>query len=130
MHANGESKTMLRITTEKKKSKTVLSVEGRLAGQYVGALEQCWRELQRTSPQERFYVNLCGVSFIDSAGKLLLQTMYHEGGQLIADGCLNQAIVKEIVGQERNGGRASSPDKKPPIIFYVALFSLFLGASG
>ena len=130
MHANGESKTMLRITTEKKKSKTVLSVEGRLAGQYVGALEQCWRELQRTSPQERFYVNLCGVSFIDSAGKLLLKTMYHEGGQLIADGCLNQAIVKEIVGTERNGGRASSPDKKPPIIFYVALLSLFLGASG
>ena len=121
---------MLRITTEKKKSKTVLSVEGRLAGQYVGALEQCWRELQRTSPQERFYVNLCGVSFIDSAGKLLLKTMYHEGGQLIADGCLNQAIVKEIVGTERNGGRASSPDKKPPIIFYVALLSLFLGASG
>ena len=107
MQSKQWSKTMLRITTEKKKTKTVLSVEGRLAGQYVAALEQCWREMQRASPQERFYVNLCGVSFIDSAGKLLLQTMYHEGGQLIADGCLNQAIVKEIVGQERNGVRES-----------------------
>src|SRR6516162_8722109 len=123
MQSNQWSKTMLRITTEKKKTKTVLSVEGRLAGQYVAALEQCWREMQRASPQERFYVNLCGVSFIDSAGKLLLQTMYHEGGQLIADGCLNQAIVKEIVGQEKNGLRSqNSHEKKTPIIFYLLLF--------
>src|SRR5262249_4269386 len=83
------------------------------------------------SPQEKFYVNLCGVSFIDGAGKILLKEMYREGSQLIAEGCLNQAIVKEIVGEERNGSRIeSSAGKKTPIIFYVALFSLYLGASG
>ena len=122
---------MLRVTTDKKKSKTILSVEGRLAGQNVATLEQCWRELRSASPQEKFYVNLCGVSFIDSAGKMLLKTMYREGGQLIADGCLNQAIVKEIVGEEKNGMRSqSSPDKKTPIIFYLLLFGLLLKASG
>ena len=82
-------------------------------------------------PQEKFYVNLCGVSFIDSAGKMLLKTMYREGGQLIADGCLNQAIVKEIVGEEKNGMRSQgSPDKKTPIIFYLLLFGVLLKASG
>src|SRR5215469_15772735 len=91
-----EANTMLRITTEKKKSKTVLSVEGRLAGVFVPALEQCWRELKAASPQEKFYIDLCGVSFIDGAGKMLLKSMHHEGGQLVAEGCLNQAIVKEI----------------------------------
>ena len=121
---------MLRVTTDKKKSKTVLSVEGRLAGQNVATLEQCWRDLRSTSPQEKFYVNLCGVSFIDGAGKMLLKTMHHEGGQLIADGCLNQAIVKEIVGQEKNGTRAESSVKKTPIIFYVLLFGLLMNASG
>src|SRR5262250_3396437 len=105
---------MLRVTTDKKKSKTVLSVEGRLAGQNVATLEQCWRELRSASPQERFYVNLCGVSFIDGAGKMLLKTMYHEGGQLLAEGCLNQAIVKEIVGQEKAGVRETSSEKKTP----------------
>src|SRR5215813_383909 len=121
---------MLRVTTDKKKSKTVVSVEGRLVGQNVATLEQCWRELRSASPQEKFYVNLCGVSFIDGAGKMLLKTMHHEGGQLVAEGCLNQAIVKEIVGQEKNGARAeSSSDKKTPIIFYVFLFGL-LSASG
>ena len=72
---------MLRITTEKKKSKTVLSVEGRLAGPFVSTLEQCWRELKAASPQEKFYVNLCGVSFIDGAGKMLLKEMHRQGGQ-------------------------------------------------
>src|SRR5262252_3952496 len=119
---------MMRVTTEKKKSKTVLGVEGRLAGQNVATLEQCWRELRSASPQDRFYVNLCGVSFIDGAGKMLLKTMYREGGQLIADGCLNQAIVQEIVGQEKAG--RGHGEKKTPIIFYVLLFGLLLSASG
>jgi len=123
---------MLRITTEKKRSKTVLSVEGRLAGTLVATLEQCWKELRAASPQERFYVDLCGVSFIDAAGKMLLQEMYRQGGQLVADGCLNQAIVKEIIGRQKAGGRGEEgkDNKGTPIIFYVALLGLLFGAGG
>jgi outer membrane protein len=123
---------MLRITTEKKRSKTVLSVEGRLAGTLVATLEQCWKELRAASPQERFYVDLCGVSFIDAAGKMLLQEMYRQGGQLVADGCLNQAIVKEIIGRQKAGGRGDEgkDNKGTPIIFYVALLGLLFGAGG
>jgi len=121
---------MLRITTEKKRAKTILSVEGRLVGPLVSTLEQCWRELRRASPQEKFYVNLCGVSFIDAAGKVLLKEMHRQGGRLMADGCLNQEIVKEIIGSVRSEGRSEeSKDKGTPIIFYVALLSLLLGAS-
>src|SRR6266567_2082243 len=126
--------TMLRITTEKKRVKTVLSVEGRLAGPMVSTLEQCWRELKAASPQEKFYVNLCGVSFIDAAGKMLLKEMHRQGGQLVAEGCLNQAIVKEIIGRDKDKGDKGSDEGKEnkgtPIIFYVILMSLLLGASG
>jgi len=123
---------MLRISTEKKRSKTVLSVEGRLAGTLVATLEQCWKELRAASPQEKFYVDLCGVSFIDAAGKMLLQEMYRQGGQLVADGCLNQAIVKEIIGRQKAGGRGEEgkDNKGTPIIFYVALLGLLFGAGG
>ncbi len=123
---------MLRITTEKKRSKTVLSVEGRLAGTLVGTLEQCWKELRAASPQEKFHVDLCGVSFIDAAGKMLLQEMYRQGGQLVADGCLNQAIVKEIIGRQKVASRGDEgkDNKGTPIIFYIAILSLLLGASG
>src|SRR5882757_1635717 len=125
---------MLRITTEKKRSKTVLSVEGRLAGALVATLEQCWKELKAAAPHEKFYVNLCGVSFIDAAGKMLLKEMHRQGGQLVAEGCLNQAIVKEIIGRDKDKGDKASEEGKQnkgtPIIFYVVLMSLLLGASG
>jgi outer membrane protein TolC/ABC-type transporter Mla MlaB component len=123
---------MLRITTEKKRAKTVLSVEGRLAGALVATLEQCWKELKATSPHERFHVDLCGVSFIDAAGKMLLQEMHRQGGQLVADGCLNQAIVKEIIGRQKNEGRSDEgkDNKGKPIIFYLALLGLLFAAGG
>jgi outer membrane protein len=116
--------TMLRITTEKKRGRTVLSVEGRLAGAWVGTLEQCWRE---RAPEEKFSVDLCGVSFIDAAGKVLLKEIHQQGGKLIAKGCLNQAIVEEIEGRDRTGKSGCWGRKKGShIIFYVAFFSLVL----
>ncbi len=120
---------MLRITTEKKRGKILLSVEGRLAGPWVAALEQCWRELHAASPREKFHVDLCGVSFIDAAGKVLLKEIHRQGGQLIAEGCLNQAIVQEIAAQEKKGASIGTKErpKRSHIIFYTIFFSLMLG---
>jgi outer membrane protein len=119
-----KANTMLRITTEKKRGKTVLSVEGRLAGPWVEALEQCWRT---RAPEEKFSVDLCGVSFIDAAGKALLKEIHEQGGKLIAEGCLNEAIVQEIAGRERSGKTGCWGRKKGShIIFYVAFFSLLV----
>ncbi|HET8923462.1 MAG TPA: TolC family protein [Candidatus Acidoferrum sp.] len=121
-------KLMLRVTTEKKRGKTVLSVEGRLAGPWVAALEQCWRELRGTSPQEKFHLNLCGVSFIDAAGKVLLKEIHRQGCNLVAEGCLNQAIVNEIVRDEkRSSGKGGKHHSKGShIVFYTVLFSLMI----
>src|SRR5438552_15801331 len=91
---------MLRITTEKKKGRSVLNVEGRLSGPRVPMLEQCWREMRADAPDEKLQVNLCGVTFIHGAGKSLMQGMYSEGAQLLADGCVNQGIVSEITAEQ------------------------------
>jgi outer membrane protein len=122
---------MLRITTEQKRGKLILNVEGRLAAQWVAALEQCWRDLRASSPGGKFSVNLCGVSFIDASGKALLKEIHRQGGHLLAEGCLNQAIVKEIAGQEgeaKSGEQAPTKKKKSHIIFYLILFSLLPGS--
>ena len=123
---------MLRITTETKRGKTIFSLEGRLAGPWVAALEQCWRELSGSTPRQKFSIDLCGVSFIDAAGKMLLKDMHSQGGEFIAEGCLNQAIVKEIIEstekQEPEGGKGRKGSKGSPIIFYIALLSLLTGA--
>jgi outer membrane protein len=88
----------------------------------VGTLEQCWRE---RVPEEKFSVDLCGVSFIDAAGKVLLKEIHEQGGKLIAEGCLNQSIVEEIEGRDRTGkGGCWGRKKGSHIIFYVAFFSL------
>src|SRR6267143_1810269 len=132
LQVTNRMESMLRITTEKKRGKIFLSVEGRLAGPWVAALEQCWRELQAASPREKFHVNLCGVSFIDAAGRVLLMEMHRQGGQLIAEGCLNQAIVQEIVAQEKKGASSGAKErpKKSHIILYTVFFGLMLGATG
>ena len=121
-----ERQGMLRITTETKRGRTVLTVEGRIAGASVAVLEQCWRDLYRTSPRQKFSVSLCGVSFIDNAGKVLLKEMHRRGADLLAEGCLNQAIVDEIVESEKHTPRSAKSGKGSPIIFYIALLSLVL----
>src|SRR5208337_1419129 len=129
-----EITTMLRITTKTKQGHLTLSVEGRLAGPWVAALEQCWRELLAASPRQKFSINLCGVSFIDNAGKILLKEMYRLGGELIAEGCLNQAIVNEIVEadakHDTDATKESDSRKKSAIIFYSVFFGLLLLPAG
>ena len=122
---------MLRITTEKKRGKIALNVEGRLAGPWVGALEQCWKELHAASPNEKFQIDLCGVSFIDASGTVLLKEIYRQGGRLVAEGCLNQAIVRDIVAAEKQGAKSESKGqrKSSHIIFYTILFSLLVGST-
>src|SRR6202048_430003 len=117
---------MLRVTTEKKRFKVLLTVEGRLAGESVSTLEQCWRELRAASPTEKFNVDLCGVSFIDAAGKTLLKEIHHQGGHLVAQGCLNQATVKEITEGRGEQTETKRDPKRSHIIFYIAFFSFLL----
>jgi outer membrane protein len=128
--ANGKQ-SMLRITTQKRRGKTVLSIEGRLAGPLVGTLEQCWREVHQAAPSEKVNVNLCGVSFIDAAGKMLLKEIHRQGGELVAEGCLNQAIVDDIVKSERetkSHGRKERA-KGSHIVFYIIVLSLLANAT-
>jgi len=131
-YVSGSRQHMLRITTENRRGKLFISVEGSLAGPRVTALEQCWRELYAANPRPKFCVNLCGVSFIDNAGKVLLKEMHRLGAELLAEGCLNQAIVNDIMGPRQKAERREPKDKKEegakggPIIFYTILFSVLM----
>ncbi len=121
---------MLRITIDQSPGKISLTIEGKLAGPWVAALEQSWGDLRRNSAGQSLSVNLCGVSFIDVAGKALLKAIYKEGGKLVAEGCLNQAIVREIARQENGSTEENAPkaSKRTPIIFYILFFGLSVAA--
>jgi len=127
-----EKETMLRITTENKAGKVILLVEGRLAGLGVTSLKQCWNDLHLTSPKAKFYVDLCGVMFIDEAGKLLLREIHRQGGELLADGCLNQWIVADISQESEQSStkKQKGSSKRSHIIFYTLLIGLGTDATG
>ncbi len=118
---------MLRITVENKPGKLSLTVEGKLAGPWVTALEQSWQDLRNSSSAgDRLSVNLCAVSFIDASGKALLKEIHKQGGKLVAEGCLNQAIVREIAADKNREKEDNPPQssKRTPIIFYFLFISL------
>jgi hypothetical protein len=86
---------MLKITTKTSPAGTVFEVEGKLAGPWVQELEGCWREVSNSERSVR--VMLCGITFIDDKGRDLLVEMYRHGAELVADGCMNKAMVEEII---------------------------------
>ena len=90
---------MLKITTRTDPIGTSFELEGRLAGPWVQELEGCWREAANSEQSVR--VLLCAVTFIDDKGRDLLLEMHRCGAELVAEGCMNKAIVEEIIRGER-----------------------------
>jgi hypothetical protein len=90
---------VLKISTRTDATTTILELEGSLTGAWVQALEDCWRNATNSDRPVR--VMVCEVTFIDDKGKALLVEMHQHGAELVAEGCMNSAIVEEI----KQGGR-------------------------
>ena len=90
---------MLKISTRTDATTTIFELEGSLTGIWVQELDNCWRKVANAGPPVR--VMVCAVTFIDDKGKALLIEMHQHGAELVAEGCMNSAIVQEI----KQGGR-------------------------
>ena len=89
---------MLKITAHIDPSSAVFELEGKLAGPWVAELEEYWRKTAISDRPVRLM--LCRVTFVDQDGKRLLAAMHREGVELVAEGCMNQAIVEKTVRGE------------------------------
>jgi len=87
---------MLRITTMTRPDATTVALEGRLAGPWVDELARSWSILTATRDAHSVSVLLDTVTFVDAAGKALLQEMHAQGATFVASGCMMRAIVEEI----------------------------------
>ena len=90
---------MLRITTNENPRVLTFRLEGRLEGQWVSELEQCWRDLLNGEHKPTVRVDLTGVTHISAAGKARLTEMHEQGAEFIAGDCVTKAVVAEIVGE-------------------------------
>jgi anti-anti-sigma regulatory factor len=91
---------MLKISVkdEERDQQLLLELEGRLAGPWVEELERSWEAERRRAPSEHIIVRLSNVSFIDEAGKELLNKIFHAGGKIEGTGCMVRAIIARITG--------------------------------
>ena len=89
---------MLKITLHDAKGPLRLELEGRLAGVWVRELEYCWRTAEVNYPKRACSVDLTSVTFIDQAGRYLLQLMHHDGMSFVASGLMMQDILDHITG--------------------------------
>jgi anti-anti-sigma regulatory factor len=92
---------MMRVQVRDQGDAVSLQICGRLTGCWVPELEECWRNLQAGRSAKRLAVDLRGVTFIDTAGERLLQSMHHEGASFLVTGLLIQQIVDQITGSSK-----------------------------
>jgi anti-anti-sigma regulatory factor len=89
---------MLKITIHEADGPLRLELEGRLAGAWVCELEHCWHTAKASHPNRKCSVDLTGVTFIDQAGRYLLQLMHRDGVRLVGSGLMRQDILDYIAG--------------------------------
>jgi hypothetical protein len=99
---------MLKITEQRspEENSVSLTLEGRLSGPWVEELDACCQRLS-LSHGCCVMIDLTGVTFINADGKALLASLWRQGAELRASGCLTKCIVEEITRLDR-----SDPSKK------------------
>ena len=96
---------MLRITLHEKPEALTFQLEGRLAGPWVGVLEDCWQSALARRRQLILRVDLTGVTSIDAAGRACLAALHRRGVEFIAADCLTRAVVAEITRSLSGGAQ-------------------------
>jgi len=86
----------MKIQVNETGEQVILQIEGRLAGPFVAALEDCWLSARASSADRRICVDLKSVTCVDRAGRKLLQAMHGSGAQFLRAGLAIQDIVEEI----------------------------------
>lgn len=98
---------MLRVTIHDSSQGTTFQLEGKLAGAWVNELEQCWVTASSALHGRGVAVDLTQVSFVDAAGKNLLERMAAAGAKLRASGPLTKAICEECRRKSSSHGKAA-----------------------
>jgi len=92
---------MLKITVHDTASHLRIALEGRLAGAWVRELEQCWLTAKASHPHRPLTVDLTSVTFIDQAGRYLLQLMHRDSVSFVTSSLMWQDIIEHITDAQR-----------------------------
>lgn len=84
---------------------TRLKLEGRLEGPYVGELDRAWRSLASSLGSKNLLVDLCGVLYVDAAGKRLLVEIHSKSGaEFFGNSALTKYLAEEAMHRNHANG--------------------------
>jgi hypothetical protein len=87
---------VLRITVQQSTQEVTIKLEGRVAGPWVEELHRTWISLAPSLGSKPVCVDLCGVTFVDVAGKHLLRSIWKNEVRFLADTQMTKHLVEEI----------------------------------
>ena len=96
---------MLRVTVHTKPEALTFQLEGRLAGPWVGELDECLRRARAGRRTPALRIDLADVTSLDAAGRACLAALHRRGAELITADCLMKAVVAEITRSPSGGAR-------------------------
>jgi len=92
---------MLRITTHEQARAVTIKLEGSVAGPVVAEFDRTWHALAASLGSRKLSVDLCGVTFVDEAGRQLLAEIHNTtAAQFLAD----TPFTKYFAEQASRGG--------------------------
>jgi ABC-type transporter Mla MlaB component len=95
---------MLKITNKYESGVTTFQLEGKLTGDWVDELQNCWQEQLESREGKSIRVDLTGVTWVSEEGKSLLGTMHRHGAILLAANLLMAGIIADIIYPVNGGG--------------------------
>ena len=98
MIAAGDN-AMLRITVHEDSATWTMRLAGKLAESWVAETERAWRQAPRAG--KHLQIDLTEVTWVDPAGRRLLDRMYRAGARFLATGVATSALVDEIANKRR-----------------------------
>jgi anti-anti-sigma regulatory factor len=90
---------MMKIQTTSSPDALVIHVQGRLAGIFVPALEQCWKAAAVADPRRAIRLDLKDVTCVDRSGRDLLQALHSRGVEFLPASLGVQDVLDEITGR-------------------------------
>lgn len=88
--------SMLKITNNNDDKVTTFKLEGKLSGEWVNELWNCWQQSMSVGDGKSLRIDLAGVSWVSDEGKALLRAMQRNGAELMAANLLTAGIIAEI----------------------------------
>jgi hypothetical protein len=92
---------MIRVIRTEERSRTIITIDGQLSGDFVGVVETCCTQAE--SDGKRVHLFLRDVTSVDQRGRMLLSCLAKRGFRLVGSGLYTSYLVHAL----------SSPDVPP-----------------